>query len=94
MRRRQRQEYVHQRAYELAATGLHIEPITIISEIVREGYPEAASLLDNDVVRQDLRSVCARHWVGNYSQVTAPAATVEQPTTASEEAPSSPPKRN
>jgi hypothetical protein len=61
---RQRENHVYKRAYELAASGLHISPITVVSALVKEGYPEAADLLNSDIVRADLRQVCARHWRG------------------------------
>jgi hypothetical protein len=59
-----RENYIYSRAYELAATGLHLEPITIIAALIREGYPEAAEILDSPLVRNDLRQVCARNWPG------------------------------
>jgi hypothetical protein len=62
--REKREDYIYSRAYELAATGLHLEPITIIAALIREGYPEAAELLDSPLVRNDLRQVCARNWPG------------------------------
>jgi hypothetical protein len=62
--RDKREDYIYSRAYELAATGLHLEPITIISALIKEGYPEAAEILDNPLVRNDLRRVCARNWPG------------------------------
>jgi hypothetical protein len=59
-----REDYIYSRAYELAATGLHLEPITIIAALIREGYPEAAEVLASRLVRNDLRRVCARNWPG------------------------------
>ena len=47
MTREKREDYIYSRAYELAATGLHLEPITIVSALIKEGYPEAAEVLDN-----------------------------------------------
>ena len=64
MVRKQRSEYIYRRAYELAASGLHLEPITIISALIGEGYPEAAEILDGALVRDDLRQLCVRHWPG------------------------------
>jgi hypothetical protein len=60
--RDKREDYIYSRAYELAATGLHLEPITIIAALIKEGYPEAAELLDSPLIRNDLRQVCARNW--------------------------------
>jgi lambda repressor-like predicted transcriptional regulator len=62
--RDKREDYIYSRAYELAATGLHLEPITIIAALIKEGYPEAAELLDSPLIRNDLRQVCARNWPG------------------------------
>ena len=64
MTRDKREDYIYSRAYELAATGLHLEPITIIAALIKEGYPEAAELLDSPLIRNDLRQVCARNWPG------------------------------
>lgn len=59
-----RTEYIYSRAYELAASGHHLEPITIISTIINEGYPEAEQILDSPLIRDDLRAVCVRNWPG------------------------------
>jgi hypothetical protein len=56
---------IYRRAYELAATGLHLEPITIVATLIREGYAEADKILDNPLIRADLRLVCSRNWPGN-----------------------------
>ncbi len=40
-----RVHYIYSRAYELAASGHHLEPITIISTLINEGYAEAEQLL-------------------------------------------------
>jgi hypothetical protein len=71
--RDKREDYIYSRAYELAATGLHLEPITIIAALIREGYPEAAEILDSPLVRNDLRQVCARNWPGVDPEVPADA---------------------
>ena len=60
---------IHRRAYELAATGLHLEPITIVATLIRGGYPEADKILDNPLIRADLRLVCSRNWPGNVPVV-------------------------
>ena len=69
--RGKREDYIYSRAYELAATGLHLEPITIIAALVREGYPEASDVLASKLVRNDLRRVCARNWPGVDAEKTA-----------------------
>lgn len=56
--------YICKRAYELARTGYHIEPITVVSFLVGEGYPEAADLLGIEELRRDLHIVCAQNWKG------------------------------
>lgn len=77
MTRDKRVDYIYSRAYQLAATGLHLEPITIIAALIKEGYPEAAKILDNPLVRNDLRQVCARNWPGVKPE--RPADAVERP---------------
>jgi hypothetical protein len=72
--REKREDYIYSRAYELAATGLHLEPITIVSALIKEGYPEAAEVLDNPLVRNDLRRVCARNWPGVAAEKPASGA--------------------
>ncbi|WP_353644173.1 hypothetical protein [Mesorhizobium sp. WSM2239] len=64
MTRDEREDYIYSRAYELAASGLHLEPITIIAALIKEGYPEAVEILESPLVRNDLRRVCARNWPG------------------------------
>lgn len=74
MGREKRNEYVNRRAYELAASGTHISAITIVSALVNEGYPEAADILNTDLIRADLQSVCARHWKGVALDTEQPGA--------------------
>lgn len=59
-----RQEQITKRAYELAASGVHISPITVVTALVEQGFPEAADILNNDLLRTDLRQVCAVSWKG------------------------------
>ena len=59
-----RKEYIYSRAYELAASGHHLEPVTIVSTLITDGFPEAAELLDSPLLRNDLRQVCLRNWPG------------------------------
>jgi hypothetical protein len=57
-----RENQIYTRAYELAASGQHIDVITIVSALVQEGYDEAPDLLQGDIIRSDLRAVCRLHW--------------------------------
>jgi hypothetical protein len=50
------------RAIELAESGYHIDCLTIESELVNEGYGEAADLLKNERLRSGLRTICHKHW--------------------------------
>lgn len=59
-----REAYICKRAYELARSGMHIEPLTVVSVLVREGYPEAADLLKIENFRRDLHVTCAQNWRG------------------------------
>jgi hypothetical protein len=73
MNRQQREEYICQRAYELAETGQHIDCITIVTALVAEGFAEAPEVLNSDLIRADLRQVCAKHWRKSEDQETSPA---------------------
>jgi hypothetical protein len=63
-----REEQIYHRAYDLAASGRYIEPITIISVLIAEGYADAAEVLDGLTIRNDLRQVCSLHWHGTFRQ--------------------------
>ena len=52
------------RAYELARTGQHIDCLTIESALLREGYPDVYSALQDPFVRRHIRELCAAHWSG------------------------------
>jgi hypothetical protein len=52
------------RAYELASSGCHVDPRTIVSALQDEGYSEAADVLNNAQICNDLRQVCRRNWAG------------------------------
>lgn len=60
----QREAYICKRAYELASSGLHIEPLTVVSILVEEGFPEAVDLLKIEDIRRDLHVTCAQNWRG------------------------------
>jgi hypothetical protein len=53
------------RAFDLATSGKHISPLTIISQLVAEGYPEAEHLLSTELIFKDLRRLCLEHWRGD-----------------------------
>jgi hypothetical protein len=59
-----RKDHIYTRAYGLAASGYHVDPRTIISTLKDEGYPEAADVLDDVQIHNDLRRVCRRNWAG------------------------------
>jgi hypothetical protein len=65
----ERAGYISSCAYQMAASGHHLEPITIISAFINEGYPEAEQMLDKPLIRDDLRAVCARNWPGVPLQI-------------------------
>ena len=48
----QRTDHIYNRAHALAVTGYG--PGDVVEKLVREGYPEAASILDSDLIRADL----------------------------------------
>jgi hypothetical protein len=59
MRQREdRQAYVLLRAYHLAAEGDHDSHLSIVRELVSEGYPEAAAWLNHQSVRETLDEFC------------------------------------
>jgi hypothetical protein len=60
----ERADDIYARAYVLASSGRHLDPRTIISALIEEGYPEAAELLESLLIHNDLRQVCRRHWPG------------------------------
>jgi hypothetical protein len=62
LRHRERQEHIIKRAYQLADSGAHISTITIVSTLVAGGYPEAADILTNSIVRDDLNQICGARW--------------------------------
>lgn len=62
--RRRRESHINARAFDLATSGMHISPLTIVSQLVAEGYPEAAHILSTKLIRDDLRRLCLEHWKG------------------------------
>jgi hypothetical protein len=65
MRQREdRQAYVLLRAYKLAAAGDHDSHLSIVRELVSEGYPEAAAWLNHDSVRPMLDQFCGAQGAG------------------------------
>lgn len=76
-----REEYINRKAYSLAASGAHIDCITIVSALVDEGYPEAREFLDSDLIRSDLRRICRQHWAakgGKERPTSVPSTPPEQ----------------
>jgi hypothetical protein len=63
----QREAYVCKRAYELGASGLHIEPLTVLSALIYEGFPEATDVLATESLRNDLHTLCAQAWNGRVA---------------------------
>lgn len=53
-----RTSHIYQRAHALAEGGVHNSPAEIVAELLAEGYPEAAELLNTENIRADLRRVC------------------------------------
>jgi hypothetical protein len=60
-----RQAYVLLRAYRLAAEGEHDSHLSIVRELVSEGYPEAAAWLNHDSVRPTLDRFCGAQSAGD-----------------------------
>lgn len=60
----ERKDDIYTRAYELASSGCHVDPRTIISALKDEGYSEAADVLNSAQIYNDLRQVCRRNWAG------------------------------
>jgi hypothetical protein len=76
--REQREEYICHRAYQLAETGLHIDCITIVSALIEEGFHDAPEVLNSNLIRADLRQVCAKYWHRTEeTELPAPAAPVK-----------------
>ncbi len=53
---------LYDRARELAASGRHIDCITIVAALTSEGFTEAADAFANGQVRSELRKICQQHW--------------------------------
>jgi hypothetical protein len=58
--KRSRATYIDQRATQLAASGLFFDWRGVEEAIVSEGYPDAATQLDNLARRERLDRVCAK----------------------------------
>ena len=54
----QRADHIYNRAYALAVHGLR--PDEVVTALSREGFPEAASMLDTKSIRADLRQLSGR----------------------------------
>jgi hypothetical protein len=75
---RDRDELIYRRAYELAASGFHINSITVVTALMQEGFSEAADLLNTELIRADIREVCSRHWRG-VASIPEPAVVLTEP---------------
>lgn len=53
-----RQQSMERRAYELAASGNHIDYLTIEPVLLSEGHVDAQEWLSRDSVRGDLKALC------------------------------------
>jgi hypothetical protein len=53
---------IRRRAYELARSGLHIDCLTIESQLEQEGHPLVREVLSDPALRARLRRLCDRHW--------------------------------
>ena len=61
MKKAEREKFIRQRARELAASGEHHNCHTIEAVLrVREGFPEARAVLDNQLLREELDLACQR----------------------------------
>ena len=58
MDKSEQQAYVRSRAKELAATGEHIDWISVEHCLQREGHIEARDWLDDEILRRDINSIC------------------------------------
>ena len=66
---------LYDRAYELAASGQHIDCITIVATLTSDGFMEAADALANEELRSELRKICQQLWRHDRSnQETGPSA--------------------
>ena len=58
MKKTERQAYVLRRAREIAATGHHIDYLTIQNALVSQGYDEARDWLKPNSLRGELEQIC------------------------------------
>lgn len=58
MRKKERSEFIHRRACELARSGKFKDWISIEIALRHEGYPEARQILDSQFLRQELNEMC------------------------------------
>jgi hypothetical protein len=56
--KRERREYIHQRALEMARSGEHDDFMSIELALRAEGYSEARGELDSRVLRDELNKLC------------------------------------
>lgn len=58
MKKSERIELIHEKAYEYACSGKHMNYLTIESALTSEGFIEARTELDNRYIRDELNNIC------------------------------------
>lgn len=59
------------RAIELAESGDHLSCASIEQALRREGYKDAAGVLQGEGIRTALRVICRTHWSGSIADPEA-----------------------
>ena len=49
---------IYDRAHMLAASGKFRYPGAVVTTLIGEGYPEAASMFDTPVIQADMKMLC------------------------------------
>ena len=60
MKKKERQELIRKRAYELAKSGKCRDYRSVENFLISEGLEEAGSILDNERFREELDEICNR----------------------------------
>ena len=58
MTKRDREDFIERRAFELAETGQYRDYRDVEMVLRSEGYPEARTVLDNSFLREQIKKVC------------------------------------
>jgi hypothetical protein len=53
-----RSQLIYDRAHILAASGKFRYPGAVVTALISEGYPEAASMFDTPVIQADMKMLC------------------------------------